>query len=337
MKINEGKTGVFAVGGRRLAVLPFLVACGACALSARGEDRKERVLRRLEAVKVENVRLAWADMVRRWPDRFEAEPEWLRTFEKRRQKILSSIKGDWGPYYGELPPLEGAEKFLADLREHLLANPLLDCDRILAVRRRPDRLGLHNNWQQPRDTPGCTNELGIISGLRGKPKFAVLEASPNDGYIGELCLHWDGHRVMYTRRTDRVDHPPKISWSRGKSRSNRAVERIHRVFERDLSKPGAAARELAYIPDADVNCYAGCYLPDGATLFIADASMVGVPCVVGSSWVGSLYRCEPDGAIRRLTFDQDNNWCPNVMPDGRVMFLHWEYADITHYCSRILF
>ena len=55
MKINEGKTGVFAVGGRRLAVLPFLVACVACALLARGEDRKERVLRRLEAVKVENV------------------------------------------------------------------------------------------------------------------------------------------------------------------------------------------------------------------------------------------------------------------------------------------
>ena len=330
MKINEGKTGEFAGGGRRLAVLPFLVACAACMLAARGENRTERVLRRLEAVKVENVRLAWADMARRWPDRFEAEPEWLRTFEKRRQKILSSIKGDWGPYYGELPPLEGAEKFLADLRAHLLANPLLDCDRILAVRRRPDRLGLHNNWQQPRDTPGCTNELGIISGLRGKPTFKVIEASSNDGYIGELCLNWDGRRVMYTRRTDRVDHPPKV-------RRNRAVERIHRVFERDLSKPGADARELAYIPDADVNCYAGCYLPDGATIFISDASMVGVPCVVGSSWVGSLYRCEPDGAIRRLTFDQDNNWCPNVMPDGRVMFLHWEYADITHYCSRILF
>ena len=320
MKIYMGKSSVTCL----------VLACATVVLSARGEDRKERVLRRLEAVKVENVRLAWADMVRRWPDRFEAEPEWLRTFEKRRQKILSSIKGDWGPYYGELPPLEGAEKFLADLREHLLANPLLDCDRILAVRRRPDRLGLHNNWQQPRDTPGCTNELGIISGLRGKPTFKVIEASPNDGYIGELCLHWDGRRVMYTRRTDRVDHPPKV-------RRNRAVERIHRVFERDLSKPGEAARELAYIPDADVNCYAGCYLPDGATIFISDASMVGVPCVVGSSWVGSLYRCEPDGAIRRLTFDQDNNWCPNVMPDGRVMFLHWEYADITHYCSRILF
>ena len=59
------------------------LACTAFALAARGEDRKERVLRRLEAVKGENVRLAWADMARRWPDRFEASPEWLRTFEAR--------------------------------------------------------------------------------------------------------------------------------------------------------------------------------------------------------------------------------------------------------------
>ena len=311
--------------------MAMALACAVLALAATGaEDRKSRAIRRLEAVKVENVRLAWADMARRWPDRFEAEPEWLRTFETRRLKLLAAMKGDWGPYYGELPPVEGAEKFLAELRAHLLANPLLDCDRLLAVRRRPNRLGLHSNWQQPRDAPGCTNELVVISGLRGKPVFTVLDASPNDGYIGELCLHWDGRRVMYTRRTDRTDHPPKIPRSR-------ATERIHRVYELDLSQKGKHPRELAYIPDSDVNCYAGCYLPDGATLFISDASMVGVPCVVGSSWVGSIYRCETNGAIRRLTFDQDNNWCPNVMPDGRVMFLHWEYADITHYCSRILF
>ena len=203
----------------------MVLACAVLALAATGaEDRKSRAIRRLEAVRVENVRLAWTDMARRWPDRFEAEPEWLRTFETRRQKLLAAMKGDWGPYYGELPPVEGAEKFLAELRAHLLANPLLDCDHLLAVRRRPDRLGLHSNWQQPRDAPGCTNELVVISGLRGKPVFTVLDASPNDGYIGELCLHWDGRRVMYTRRTDRTDHPPKIPRSR-------ATERIHRVYE----------------------------------------------------------------------------------------------------------
>ena len=310
----------------------LFMACVCLGVAAGAEDRKDRAIRRLEAVKPENVRLAWHDMAARWPDRFEAEPPWLRTFERDRKRLLNAMKGDWGPYYGELPPVDGAEKFLADLRARLLANPLLDGDRLLVIRRKPGKLGLHNNWMQPRDIfGGCPNELGVLSGLRGaKPSFTCLDKSPDNGYIGELCLHWHADRVMYTRRTDRTDHPPKV-------RGSRAEEVVDRVYELDLGSTNAAPREIVCIPDADVNCYAGCYLPDGATLFLSDASMVGVPCVVGSSWVASLYRREADGAIRRLTFDQDNNWCPNVMPDGRVMFLHWEYADITHYASRILF
>ncbi len=310
----------------------ILSACLATVVVAGAESRTDRVLRRLEAVKPENVRLAWADMAQRWPDRFEANPKWLQTFERDRKRLINSIKGDWGPYYGQLAPVAGAEKFLADLRVRLLSNPLLDADKLLVIRRKASNMGLHNNWKQPRDIfGGCPNELGVLSGVRGeKPSFAVLDKSPDNGYIGELCLHWDASRVMYTRRTDRKDHPPKV-------RGSRAVEVVDRVYELDLTKPGAQPREIVCIPDADVNCYAGCYLPDGATLFLSDASMVGVPCVVGSSWVASIYRREPDGAVRRLTFDQDNNWCPTVMPDGRVMYLHWEYADITHYASRILF
>ncbi len=311
----------------------ILPACLFAIVSVLGaESRTDRVLRRLEAVKPENVRLAWADMAQRWPDRFEANPKWLQTFERDRKRLINSIKGDWGPYYGQLAPVAGAEKFLADLRARLLANPLLDADKLLVIRRKASNMGLHHNWKQPRDIfGGCPNELGVLSGIRGeKPSFAVLDKSPDNGYIGELCLHWDASRVMYTRRTDRKDHPPKV-------RGSRAVEVVDRVHELDLTKTGARPREIVCIPDADVNCYAGCYLPDGAMLFLSDASMVGVPCVVGSSWVASIYRRETDGAIRRLTFDQDNNWCPTVMPDGRVMYLHWEYADITHYASRILF
>ena len=309
----------------------LLSLCILAVLGLQAEDRKERVIRKLQAVNVENIKLAWADMVARWPERFEAHPAWLKDLEARRQKLLSALMGDWGPYYGELPPIDGGEKFLADVREKLLQNPLLDADRILAIRRKQTALGLHSNWSQPRDAAGCTNELGVLSNLRGKPAFCVLDATPANGYLGEVCLHWNAQRVMYTRRTDRMDHPPKVN------AHSRKDEPIHRVFELDLSQKEAKPRELELIPDADVNCYSGCYLPDGALIFLSDASMVGVPCVRGSSWVASLYRQEPNGTIRRLTFDQDNNWCPNVMPDGRVMYLHWEYSGITHYASRILF
>ena len=305
--------------------------CALAAAAGWAESRADRVLRRLAAVNPDNVRLAWADRVARWPDRFEANPKWLQTLAKDRTRLMNAIMGDWGAYYGELPPVEGAEKFLADLRARFLETPLLDCNRLLVVRRTKDRMCLHANWAQPRDAPGGPNALGVLADLRSAhPTFTSLDTTGEDGYLGELCLHWDGRRVMYTRRTERVDRPPAV-------RGSRAVEPIHRVYELDLAAAGAQPREIDCIPDPDVNCYAGCYLPDGATIFLSDASMVGVPCVVGSSWVASLYRREADGAVRRLTFDQDNNWCPTVMPDGRVMYLHWEYADITHYAARILF
>jgi hypothetical protein len=43
-----------------------------------------------------------------------------------------------------------------------------------------------------------------------------------------------------------------------------------------------------------------------------------------------------DKSIRQLTFEQDADWMPTVMNDGRVMYTRWEYTDNSHYFSRIL-
>ena len=41
--------------------------------------------------------------------------------------------------------------------------------------------------------------------------------------------------------------------------------------------------------------------------------------------------------VRQLTFDQDSNWDPVVLPNGKVMYQRWEYADLPHSNSRIIF
>ena len=41
--------------------------------------------------------------------------------------------------------------------------------------------------------------------------------------------------------------------------------------------------------------------------------------------------------IQRLAFDQESNWSPYLMESGRIMFLRWEYTDLSHFWSRILF
>jgi formylglycine-generating enzyme required for sulfatase activity len=40
---------------------------------------------------------------------------------------------------------------------------------------------------------------------------------------------------------------------------------------------------------------------------------------------------------RQLCFDQEHNWCPTVMPDGRILYARWEYTDTPHYFTRLLF
>ena len=86
-------------------------------LHAFAEDRTTRTLRRLQAIDCEAVRLAYEDMAARWPDRFPAHPEWLAELESRRDELLRSIMGDWGPFYGEPAPVAKAEKFLAVVKK----------------------------------------------------------------------------------------------------------------------------------------------------------------------------------------------------------------------------
>jgi len=105
-----------------------------------------------------------------------------------------------------------------------------------------------------------------------------------------------------------------------------------------MSAVGGSPRQLPLIPDADVDNYTSCYLPDDSIIFTSTAPFIGVPCVRGTSHVAQLYRYWPDtGRIRRLAFDQEHTWCPTVMPDGRLLYLRWEYSDLPHYVARILF
>ena len=80
------------------------------------------------------------------------------------------------------------------------------------------------------------------------------------------------------------------------------------------------------------------YLPDGDVVYGSNATFQGLPCESGRKQMALLYRLNPEtGAIRQLTFEQDSDWCPTMMENGRIMYLRWEYTDTPHYFYRILF
>ena len=106
----------------------------------------------------------------------------------------------------------------------------------------------------------------------------------------------------------------------------------------EIKADGSGLRQVTPGDEPDVDNYDPCYLPDGRIIFSFDRAFQGVPCVGGSDTVANLCLMNADGTgIRQLCFDQDHDWCPTVLNNGRVLYTRWEYSDTPHYFTRLLF
>ncbi len=204
-------------------------------------------------------------------------------------------------------------------REVALANPLLDFDRLLVVRRgaKTPRLGLPQNWQSncvlPRDK--FDDEIDVLASLRGRPTLTKLYRPDGPYFVGDVDLHFDADRLLF---------------------SSIGRHQCWQIFE--IRTDGTGLRQVTPGDQDDVDNYDACYLPDGRILFCSTAPMVAVPCVNGSTRVANLFGMNADGTqIRQLCFDQEHNWCPTPLANGRVMYLRWEYTDTPHAHTRVLF
>ncbi len=253
----------------------------------------------------EPLRLAIKDLAATFPREYPRADEFL--------KRLDAVTND--------------AEFAALQREALLANPLLDFDRILLIQRRlggkarsamsgelgVGTLNAHSNDSLRRT--GWDNEITVLSGLRGNPKLDTLFKPDGGRIVADIELHPDAKRLMF---------------------SSIGAQGNWRLFE--MNTDGSPPRQLTPDDGADVGHFDSCYLPDGRIIFASTAVYQGLPCEAGGRIMVCLYQLDPaTGGIRQLTFEQDSDWCPTVMPDGRVMYLRWEYSDLAHSNSRRLF
>jgi formylglycine-generating enzyme required for sulfatase activity len=207
-------------------------------------------------------------------------------------------------------------QFDALQREALLANPLLDFPSLLLIRRRADRLGLPMNYEGNTDLEptGYDNTLVTLSPPAPGGRIETVFRPANDVFIGDVDLHYDGEKLL-------VSLPdPGGRWGVG-----------------ELHLPTGTLTPLPLIDEPDVHNYDACYLPDDRIVFTSTAPFIGVPCVGGQSQVANLYLLDHQQRVRRLTHDQDHNWCPAVLNTGRILYQRWEYADIAHAFTRLLF
>ncbi len=217
--------------------------------------------------------------------------------------------------------------------EALLANPLLDFDRLLVVKRRiptsgpsakhrrhwssrkaGTELGFPSNHEcnssLPRD--GYDNEIAVLSPVDPDSRLETLYRPADGRYVGEIDLHWNGERLLFTQ-SDREN------W---------------KIWE--IRADGSGLRQVSRTP-SDVDCFDACYLPDGRIVFGSTASFQSVPCWHGRKWVSNLYLMNGDGSgVRQLCFDQDHDFHPCVLASGQVLYHRWDYTGINHIFMRQL-
>lgn len=222
--------------------------------------------------------------------------------------------------------IANATKAITLKKEILLANPLLDMDRIIVGRYKigfnarsvnVTALGTEPaNWAclMSSSRKGFDAEIAELSNLRGNIKSSTIFKPATATSLPHIRLHWNADKIMFTMAND------QDQWQ---------------VYEVGID--GKNLHQVIKSEEPDLEFFDATYLPNSKIMAVSNIGYLGVPCVDGSDIVGNMVLYNPENRdLRRITFDQESNWGPIVMNNGRIMFTRWEYTDLTHYFSRIV-
>jgi hypothetical protein len=133
------------------------------------------------------------------------------------------------------------------------------------------------------------------------------------GMIRDPAVSWDAARVAF-------------AWKKSLDEDD------YHLYDLELAT-GQVRQLTSGLGFAD---YEPAYLPNGDIVFSSTRCVQTVDC-----WwteVSNLYTCDRDGRyLRRLGFDQVHTLYPQVLDDGRVIYLRWDYNDRSQMFTQKLF
>ena len=300
-------------GGFVAAVLSIAAMCGQSMVARASRLDPVKALRSFD---IEAVRLAVKDITATFGVKYPNGRQHLAGLDKlatARSAVLKSVDN------GNKPPAKAVTDMLASLRrtrrEALLANPLLNFDKLMLLKRRRGQLGLPVNHMcnSGLKPAGYDNEIAVLSPVGPAGKLKTLYRPKGSEFVGEIDLHFNADRLLFTK-------PVGGAWQ---------------VFE--IKVDGSGLRQVSRGKDKGVDSFDACYLPDGRIVFASTASWHAVPCWHGKQRACALYQMKADGsAVRQLCFDQDLDLHPAVLPSGQVVFSRWDYTGPMHMYLRPL-
>ncbi len=202
------------------------------------------------------------------------------------------------------------------LLQQFLDGPMAELEEIVFAVRVPGR----DHWyvtfgnyadhsQYPKDR-GFKKEDGVYWGYAEGGRLCRLNMRTGklntiledmSGGVRDPQMHYDGKKILFSYRKGGT----------------------HTFHLYEINIDGSGLKQLTDGPDDDIE---PTYCPDGSIVFCSSRCRRFVNC-----WytrVATLYRCDGDGQnIRILSSNNDHDNTPWVLPDGRILYMRWEYVD----------
>ncbi|HPD14624.1 MAG TPA: hypothetical protein PLE19_06735 [Planctomycetota bacterium] len=203
------------------------------------------------------------------------------------------------------------------LKAFLDAGPMKGVDEIVFAVRVPGRDHWYvtfGNYADHSESPakqlGFKFEDGVYWGYgeggrlcRLNLRTGALQVLLDDpkGGVRDPQVHYDGERILFSYRKGGT----------------------HTFHLYEINADGSGLKQLTDGPDDDIE---PTYCADGGIVFCSSRCRRFVNC-----WytrVATLYRCDADGSnVRMLSSNNDHDNTPWPLPDGRILYMRWEYVD----------
>jgi hypothetical protein len=230
------------------------------------------------------------------------------------------------------------------VRRMALANPLLDFDEVLFVKRAPTLLP-HLSDQYYGWFSRGGGGIYVLSGFKGdQPALRCLTEKFETGNFLRPDISYDGKKVLFAW----CKFYPQLAGMGDKTQKDKISEdAFYHIFE--MNADGTGVRQLTRGAYDDFD---GRYLPNGEIVFMStrkgtalQAGRDSAAATMASPWlpdsyvrcgggrsrpvaVFTLHRMAGDGGnLRAISAFENFEWTPAVANDGRVLYTRWDYID----------
>ena len=255
---------------------------------------------------------------------------------------IQALEGELGELAERLAALERAGDATEDARRQLyldvrrvkraiaFANPLLDFDRLLFIKRH-DAAGVFHMCDQ---FYGCNARPGgglfVLHepfGDEPKPVNLLENATVEKGRMARQKLHggaflspdlsFDGKSILFA-------HSQATAFAKtgGKETYLWGPEISYHIFRCNADGTG-----LVQLTDGKDDDFDPCFLPGGRIAFVTTRRGGYLRCGRHCP-VYTVFSMAPDGSdIRPLSYHETHEWQPSVTNDGMLVYTRWDYVD----------